>query len=371
MTTGSVTSSSACFPSDSSSPRLPAGSGNTFSQELERSSSLPDPTGPRNGLFDRGGQRRPTNPVKPQKTDNGDQLATPATALAAPNASALPLSFSLDPNGPQAEAEPADGTPGRGGADVTATPAQPSIPPPMPPSVSDPQNTAFMMRMQLANAAGGGQQQGSNAGIAAVKQDSEPDSEDTAPLPQTLMQTQSAVTAVGHTGQAELIVGVKPAAGPSQTTELRAIRAEDPPQTPKQLNNILMQVSRPGDEKVVVRLVQQAGELRMAVRTDDSELAHGLQEGLTDLVGKLQGSGFRADSWHPVQAAPATGPTAESQNSSNHSRQGDGQSNSGGGQQDGNQEQRNRQNRPRWTEELDSSLTGGTLYPGEQHGITR
>ena len=65
------------------------------------------------------------------------------------------------------------------------------------------------------------------------------------------------------------------------------------------LKDISVQVSQPGDQKVEVRVVQQSGELRVAVRTGDSDLAHGMQQGLSDLVGRLQDNGFRAEAWRP------------------------------------------------------------------------
>ena len=65
------------------------------------------------------------------------------------------------------------------------------------------------------------------------------------------------------------------------------------------LKDISLQVAQPGAQKVEVRVVQQSGELRVAVRTGDSDLAHGLQQGLSDLVGRLQENGFRAEAWRP------------------------------------------------------------------------
>ena len=68
-------------------------------------------------------------------------------------------------------------------------------------------------------------------------------------------------------------------AAPAKPVE--ALVAEPQAKAPNApLKDISMQVSQPGAQKVDVRVVQQAGELRVAVHTGDSELAHGLQQGL-------------------------------------------------------------------------------------------
>ena len=229
-----------------------------------------------------------------------------------------------------------------------------------------------MMRMQIAasNEASPPQQGLTDAEIPGGKKLGEADALDSPSLSQPALQTQSALAAFEQGRQLEPGAEIKQAAAPSQAPELQPLRAEEQPHAPQPLHNILLQVNHSANEKVLVSVVQQSGELRLSVRTDDSELAQGLQQGLSDLVGKLQSNGYRADAWHPAQSSVARGPTAESQNTSNQSRQGDSPSQQGESHQDGGQQRQNQSNRPRWVEELESNLTSSERPLGESYGFT-
>ena len=301
-----------------------------------------------------------------QKSNNTDQSATLA-ALVAVN---LPVEWPVDPDSDWRGGQDGAQTPvedpneiaqaaGAGGAPQVNTPQAPGL------GAGGPQNTAFMLRMQVAADGDAGK----NAGSPGQKQAGDADAQDGPPLPQSTGPAQSVVSAFESRPQVEFSAEVKQAAAPPQSAELRALRTDEPAHAPKPLNSILLQVNQSADEKVVVRLVQQPGELRLAVHTNDSTLASGLQEGLPDLVGKLQGSGFRADTWHPFQSSVAANAAPESQNASNHSSQGDAQSHPGGSQQDGSQQQKNKPNRPRWAEEMEFSLTSKDQAPGESYGF--
>jgi hypothetical protein len=126
---------------------------------------------------------------------------------------------------------------------------------------------------------------------------------------------------------------------------------------PQPLKDVSIEVAPPGVQKVEVRLVQQAGELRVAVRTADPDLAHGLREGLPDLVGRLQENGSRAEAWRPGAAIPMASQAAETAHTSGRGHSGDAPSHQGS-QQDANQRQRQSSNRPQWVDELESSMTG-------------
>jgi hypothetical protein len=117
-------------------------------------------------------------------------------------------------------------------------------------------------------------------------------------------------------------------------------------------------------------VVQQSGELRVAVRTGDSDLAHGLQQGLSDLVGRLQENGFRAEAWRPASAMSASS-VVESRTSSGASQNGDAPSYSGGSQQrEGERRQGQSQSqRPAWVEELENSSGNGEQSQGASYGI--
>ena len=134
---------------------------------------------------------------------------------------------------------------------------------------------------------------------------------------------------------------------------------------PQPLKEVSFEVAPAGAQKVEVRMVQQAGEVRVAVRTADPELAHGLRDGLPDLVGRLQENGSRAEAWRPAAAAIATAPqTAQTGNSAGRGQSGDTPSHHSQ-QQERDQQQRQSSSRPQWVDELESSLTGASRAQGE------
>jgi hypothetical protein len=135
------------------------------------------------------------------------------------------------------------------------------------------------------------------------------------------------------------------------------------------LKDISVQVSEPGGQKVEVRVVQQSGELRVAVRTGDSDLAHGMQQGLSDLVGRLQDNGFRAEAWRPGGSTVQSGPVLEARSSPSGSQNGDSQSSSGNSHQQHGERRQNQSQRPGWVDELESSIAGGQQSQGVIYGI--
>jgi hypothetical protein len=56
-----------------------------------------------------------------------------------------------------------------------------------------------------------------------------------------------------------------------------------------------------GDRKVEVRLTDRGGEVHVAVRTGDAQLAGDLREDLPALAARLEQGGFRAETWRPGQ----------------------------------------------------------------------
>jgi hypothetical protein len=135
------------------------------------------------------------------------------------------------------------------------------------------------------------------------------------------------------------------------------------------VNDISLQVTQPGAQKVEVRVVQQSGELRVAVHTGDSDLAHGLQQGLSDLVGRLQEPGFRAEAWHPGGTTVQSTAANEFRTGANGSLNGDAQGHSGGSRQQEGGRRQNEAARPGWVKELDSSIAFNEQSQGASYGI--
>jgi hypothetical protein len=76
------------------------------------------------------------------------------------------------------------------------------------------------------------------------------------------------------------------AVAPKRETPLPAPVARD----------IRLEVGGP-ERKVEIRVIERAGEVRVAVRTPDDRLSDGLREHLPSLSSRLEQSGFRADEW--------------------------------------------------------------------------
>jgi hypothetical protein len=135
------------------------------------------------------------------------------------------------------------------------------------------------------------------------------------------------------------------------------------------VKDISLQVAQPGAQKVEVRVVQQSGELRVAVHTEDSDLARGLQQGLSELVGRLQETGFRAEAWRPGGTVGQSTPVVEPRTSLSGSRNGDSQGQYGGSRQQEGERRQNQSQRPAWVEELDNRIAYGEQSQGASYGI--
>ena len=138
------------------------------------------------------------------------------------------------------------------------------------------------------------------------------------------------------------------------------------------LKDISFQVGQAQGQKVEVRVTEQAGELRVAVRTGDSEVAQGLRQGLSDLTTKLTENGYRAETWRPGDLSGLTSASSkEASDTPGQSPNGGSQSQSQSGppQQDRGQQNQNPSNRPRWVQELETTLRGGTGSSGDFNGL--
>jgi hypothetical protein len=147
-----------------------------------------------------------------------------------------------------------------------------------------------------------------------------------------------------------------------------------PVKSTEPLKELSVQVGNQNQERVEVRMVERNGELHVAVRTGNADLAHGLREGVADLVSRLQETGFRTDTWRPVHAAaPASAASGTQQRTTEFRNQSDSQSSPGWSQrQSRDQRDHQQSNRPGWVEELEGSLTqAGEKSSGDKHGLFR
>ncbi len=162
------------------------------------------------------------------------------------------------------------------------------------------------------------------------------------------------------------------ASRPPERAEATPLGAEEgAPKTAAPLKDLSMQVRQSNQESVELRVVEREGELHVAVRTGDADLAHGLRQGLPELVDRLDQSGFRTEAWRPAGVVSAPEPSSQAHTRSSDSRNTDSQSQSGWSQQERGQRDHNQSNRPKWVEELEGNLAGvEEKSTGEFHGFS-
>jgi hypothetical protein len=174
-----------------------------------------------------------------------------------------------------------------------------------------------------------------------------------------------------------------PAAKPGFTASTRptsgaAASAEDVtptrPEVPAApMKDISIRIQSEQGENVDVRILHRAGDVQIAVKSENGETTQGLRHGLSELSDRLNATGYHADTWHPGQTTTAADNTADSGNSQHSQQQqsqGDSQSHSGWSQQQGGRRDDNQSNRPRWIEELESNISSSP-ETGLFHGLIR
>lgn len=134
------------------------------------------------------------------------------------------------------------------------------------------------------------------------------------------------------------------------------------------LREMSIQVGQVSQDRVQLRLVEHAGELQVAVRSANPDLAQGLRQGIPDLVDRLQQNGFHAEAWRPGTTVSTVQGGGETRQRPMHFQQDQSQSQSGG-QQGRQQNRQNQSQRPQWVQELEGNLSGGQSS-GELNGLT-
>jgi hypothetical protein len=201
-------------------------------------------------------------------------------------------------------------------------------------------------------------------------------------LPEELRVTPRSVAALGHPVFAE---SHTPPMAPQRAPEFVAAQpgtrtpwsatpeppALPPDSPPAQVHDLSLVVPRPADdgrpgEPVKVRVVERAGEVKLAVHTGDANLAQSLREDLGELVRRLEQSGYRAETWRPgeppLEAVRAQDPVGEGDSAG--PRRGDPQSS---GQDSSRQQRQRRQDQPHWADNLRTARGHGpAIRPQEE-----
>ncbi len=178
--------------------------------------------------------------------------------------------------------------------------------------------------------------------------------------------------AIEQVSKLEAAVGVTPEFGQSQSAP--PARAEAPPAIPTPTahmeqaieptpaatsgssHDITVRIPDTTERGMDVRFVERGGEVRVSVRTGDSELAQTLRGGLNEFVSKLGHGGIQAEVWRPDSdtAGSQNDPRNQQWDSKNDQRGSGSERNQAGsqGQKDGQKDTK----KPRWVEELETSI---------------
>lgn len=130
------------------------------------------------------------------------------------------------------------------------------------------------------------------------------------------------------------------------------------------VHDIAIQLTNKDQGTVQVRLSERAGELRVSVRTPDVGLSRGLRDGVSELVGRLDHSGYRTETWQPSDgkgsSAGDQGHESPPQGGSSHGEDASGSQSGAGQQRNPQDQQRSDKAIPEWFGELQSSLQRST-----------
>jgi hypothetical protein len=183
--------------------------------------------------------------------------------------------------------------------------------------------------------------------------------------------------------------GPVPSAARERTPEAAAAppQAQAPPEIPREqprepaVRELSLALPGPSSngheaEPVSLRVAERAGEVQVAVRTADPQLADSLRQNLGDLVSDLAGRGYRTETWQPLAGSgteasglPGAGGAAADSNAgqsfSGHAGDGSRHGGSPAGQQQQQQQRRGQDpSQPSWLQALTrgAAQTGSTPH---------
>jgi len=182
------------------------------------------------------------------------------------------------------------------------------------------------------------------------------------------LQTSSATLAV-PARQFEMARASEPQSSPAPTNpsdlkgDLRSVASdpESPTLQPQPARQISLKLTGPDSTKVDLQLTERAGKLQVAVRTPDHALAKSMQSDLSELVGRLENRGFKAEAWIPTSGRHAEAIATPQQfcqgNSQNHPERQSGGSGSGAQPQRQGQNESNQRQQARWKTQLEQTFS--------------
>jgi hypothetical protein len=152
-----------------------------------------------------------------------------------------------------------------------------------------------------------------------------------------------------------------------EAAEAAPVLLKERPTRLEPLREISFDIQQPNAERVEIRLQQRSGELHLAVRASDSQLAHAMREGLPQLATRIEQDGHRVEAWRPGGLVNLAGiGEADRRPGSAEFPQPDSQEQQRWAQHDGDRRNPHQRPTPQWVEDLEGALAGET---GESNGF--
>ncbi len=122
-------------------------------------------------------------------------------------------------------------------------------------------------------------------------------------------------------------------------------------------HDITVRIADAGQHGADIRFVEHAGEVRVTVKTADAEMAQTLRSGLNDFANRMEQSGIRTEVWRPGADANSS-QNPQDQFADQRGRQ---QNRDSRDSRNAPQQENQNSNKPRWVEELETSLSNKSL----------
>ncbi len=156
---------------------------------------------------------------------------------------------------------------------------------------------------------------------------------------------------------------VSPSAGEIRQEPLRDL--ELPPEpieraAGERVHSLKLRVESPAGRHAQVNVAERGGEVRVVVRSADGAVRESLRDGLSDLVRRLENSGYQLETWKPSQTGSSLQRDSAEGSAGNADHRGQRGGERGGYGGSGRQDHAGgRQgDRPRWIEEVERSMAG-------------
>jgi hypothetical protein len=114
-----------------------------------------------------------------------------------------------------------------------------------------------------------------------------------------------------------------------------------------------MQVADPAQGRAEVRILDRGGEVSVAVRTPDPQLASSLRQNLDDLTSRLERQGFQTELWRPTASQSSAQSEMDRRGYPSDAQSGRDQQSA---HRDPQHEKKHTGTRPDWVHELETTI---------------